>query len=177
MARVVMEQQAREDIFSDICQRPQIEACGILLGKQNQAGDWYITEARALRNTASSAVYFEFEPEELLMMELQYPEQIIGIYHSHPTGYACASETDINNMRRVNLEQQIPWAWLIVCGPFDSTFRMEGEQSMHIIAYHYYPDHGLCTLKIQSSIQTEPSTHSSQKAQQDYTEQQNKRIG
>jgi len=123
-------------LFNDVCQRPHIEACGILLGHIDSCGNWNIEQAYPLRNIFNSAVYFEFAPEDLLAVELDHPGQIVGVYHSHPTGFAVASSTDHENMRRVNVEQQIPWVWLIICGPFDETF--EPGQKSSMIAYHYY---------------------------------------
>jgi len=92
-------------------------------------------------------VYFEFAPEDLLAVELDHPGKIVGVYHSHPTGFAVASSTDHENMRRVNVEQQIPWVWLIICGPFDETF--EPGQKSSMIAYHYYEELELQEIAIE----------------------------
>ena len=135
-AQVTISLDARNTLFNDVCQRPHIEACGILLGHIDSCGNWNIEQAYPLRNIFNSAVYFEFAPEDLLAVELDHPGQIVGVYHSHPTGFAVASSTDHENMRRVNVEQQIPWVWLIISGPFDETF--EPGQKSSMIAYHYY---------------------------------------
>ena|ERR1051326_3373344 len=135
-AQVTISLDAQRTLFKDVCQRPHIEACGILLGSIDGCGDWNIEQACPLRNIFNSAVYFEFAPEELLAVELDHPGQIVGVYHSHPTGLAVASSTDHENMRRVNVEQYIPWVWLIISGPFDETF--EARQKSSIIAYHHY---------------------------------------
>lgn len=135
-AQVTISLDAQRTLFKDVCQRPHIEACGILLGSIDRCGDWNIEQAYPLRNIFNSAVYFEFAPEELLAVELDHPGQIVGVYHSHPTGLAVASSTDHENMRRVNVEQYIPWVWLIISGPFDETF--EARQKSSIIAYHHY---------------------------------------
>jgi [CysO sulfur-carrier protein]-S-L-cysteine hydrolase len=135
-AQVTISLDAQRTLFKDVCQRPHIEACGILLGSIDGCGDWNIEHAYPLRNIFNSAVYFEFAPEELLAVELDHPGQIVGVYHSHPTGLAVASSTDHENMRRVNVEQYIPWVWLIISGPFDETF--EARQKSSIIAYHHY---------------------------------------
>ncbi|TMC86639.1 MAG: hypothetical protein E6J10_06715, partial [Chloroflexi bacterium] len=111
-AQVTISLDARNTLFNDVCQRPHIEACGILLGHIDSCGNWNIEQAYPLRNIFNSAVYFEFAPEDLLAVELDHPGQIVGVYHSHPTGFAVASSTDHENMRRVNVEQQIPWVWL-----------------------------------------------------------------
>ena len=103
--QVRLSQAVRQELIDDIYQRADIEACGVLLGTLIN-GNWQITQAHPLRNIAHSAVYFEFAPDDLLIMELTYPEQIIGVYHSHPTGYPQASSTDRENMQRVNMEQK-----------------------------------------------------------------------
>ena len=146
-AQVTVSLDARNTLFNDVCQRPHIEACGILLGHIDSCGNWNIEQAYPLRNIFNSAVYFEFAPEDLLVVELDHPGQIVGVYHSHPTGFAVASSTDHENMRRVNVEQQIPWVWLIICGPFDETF--EPGQKSSMIAYHYYEELALQEIAIE----------------------------
>ncbi len=146
-AQVTVSLDARNTLFNDVCQRPHIEACGILLGHIDSCGNWNIEQAYPLRNIFNSAVYFEFAPEDLLAVELDHPGQIVGVYHSHPTGFAVASSTDHENMRRVNVEQQIPWVWLIICGPFDETF--EPGQKSSMIAYHYYEELELQEIAIE----------------------------
>ncbi len=134
----------------DVCQRPGIEACGVFIGYMDEQGNWFVEEAQPLRNIYNSPVYFEFAPEDLLQAELTSSGRIIGVYHSHPTGFAEASNTDRNNMQRVNQEQEIPWVWLIVCGPFDTQFqeRVRGNlKNAAIIAYHHYIE-GLRTIAI-----------------------------
>lgn len=159
-AQVTLTNTSLYTLYKDIAQRPQIEACGVLLGTQDQQGNWHVEEAQPLRNTFSSPVYFEFDPEELLMTELAHPDEIIGVYHSHPTGFARASHTDRENMRRVNREQLIPWLWLIICGPFDAHFTPQSlarNSPTSMIAYHHYEHHGLCKVKIElEQVQENP---------------------
>lgn len=138
-------------LFEDISRRPNIEACGVLLGTIDAQGNWHVEQAYPLHNIASSPVYFEFAPDELLQAELLYPGQIIGVYHSHPTGFPRASATDCENMQRVNQDQQIPWAWIIIKGPFDadSLHTMNGEISpASMIAYHHFEKTGLEIIPI-----------------------------
>ncbi|MBV9257851.1 MAG: Mov34/MPN/PAD-1 family protein [Ktedonobacteraceae bacterium] len=151
-AQVTLTHKALRTIYQDIAQRPSIEACGVLLGTLDEQNNWHIEQAQPLCNIFSSPVYFEFDPEELLMVELAHPEQIIGVYHSHPTGFARASSTDRENMQRVNQQQRIPWIWLIVCGPFDEDFEqrsLEHHVATSMIAYHHYEQEGLCKVQIQ----------------------------
>src|SRR5438270_202559 len=110
---------AQKTLLIDVHKRQRIEACGLLLGRIDEEGNWHVEEAHPLRNIFDSPVYFEFAPEDLLEVDMAYPGEVIGVYHSHPTGLAIASSTDRQNMKRVNVEQQIPWVWLIISGPFD----------------------------------------------------------
>ena len=151
-ARVSLTNEALYTIYKDIAQRPQIEACGVLLGTLDEQHNWHVAQVQPLCNIFSSPVYFEFDPEELLMVELNYPDQIVGVYHSHPTGFARASNTDRENMQRVNQQQQIPWVWLIICGPFDEHYEAHDPEeliSTSMIAYHHYEQAGLCKIHIQ----------------------------
>jgi proteasome lid subunit RPN8/RPN11 len=155
-AEVSIEAEAHEALLLDVYKRQQIEACGLLLGTMDVAGNWHIDGIHPMRNIFDSPVYFEFAPEELLSADLAYSDRIIGIYHSHPTGLAVASRTDHLNMKRVNVEEHIPWVWLIVSGPFDhapSFFqqvqrRLQRIPDTSIVAYHYYEDEGLQRLAI-----------------------------
>ncbi|GLV56158.1 hypothetical protein KDH_30010 [Dictyobacter sp. S3.2.2.5] len=146
-----LKKETLSTLFEDISQRPDIEACGVLLGSLDAQGNWHVDQAHPLRNTAASPVYFEFAPDELLQIELLYPGQIIGVYHSHPTGFPGASATDRENMQRVNQDQQIPWAWIIIRGPFDaaSLHTMHGEIApSSMIAYHHFECAGLKIIPI-----------------------------
>ncbi|HZO74438.1 MAG TPA: Mov34/MPN/PAD-1 family protein [Ktedonobacteraceae bacterium] len=149
-ARITINASAQQTIVMDVCQRPGIEACGVFIGYMDEQGNWFVEEAQPLRNIYNSPVYFEFAPEDLLQAELTASGRIIGVYHSHPTGFAEASTTDRNNMQRVNQEQEIPWVWLIISGPFDAEFqeRVRGNlKNAAIIAYHHYLE-GLRTITI-----------------------------
>ncbi|HLG75334.1 MAG TPA: Mov34/MPN/PAD-1 family protein [Ktedonobacteraceae bacterium] len=150
---VQLSAAAHRSILEDLARRPTIEACGILLGRRDEQGNWYVEQAQALRNVFDSPVYFEFAPEDLLTIELTYPGQTVGVYHSHPTGYARASSTDRENMQRVNKEQEIPWSWLIVCGPFHEQFFAQAAGRLpqdSVIAYYHSPEHGLQQLSLGS---------------------------
>jgi proteasome lid subunit RPN8/RPN11 len=156
-AQLRISKTAQDTIFSDMYSRNTIEACGALLGTIDAQGNWLVDTAHPLRNTFSSPVYFEFDPEDLLAIDLHYPGQMIGVYHSHPTGFPTASQTDRDNMRRVNLEQQIPWIWLIISGPFvPSQAHSSNKQATRnpMIAYHHYPE-GLQQVNIQLDPQQE----------------------
>lgn len=150
-AQVMLSQAAQQTLIEDVCQRKNIEACGILIGEMSEQGNWHVRQACPLPNIFDSAVYFEFAPEDLIAMDLAYPGQLIGAYHSHPTGFAAASETDLRNMEHVNLEMRIPWVWLIICGPFDEHYAEQARHcltAMPILAYHHYELEGLQQITI-----------------------------
>ena len=152
-ANLLLNTGAWKTILLDSYGRQEIEACGALLGRMDAEGNWYVEEAYPLHNTYASPVYFEFDPVELLSIDLEQPGRMIGVYHSHPGGPAVASTTDRQNMRRVNLEQQIPWVWLIVSGPFSTMPATDSEETTisvsGVVAYYHYPDTGLQKIAIQ----------------------------
>ena len=168
-AEVSIEASAYEALLLDVYKRKRIEACGLLLGTIDDAGNWHVDEIHPMRNIFDSPVYFEFAPEDLLSADLAYPGKVVGAYHSHPTGLAVASRTDHQNMKRVNVEEHIPWVWLIVSGPFDQApsllqqvqRRLQRIPDTAIVAYHYYEDDSLQRLAIniqgQSDIQPDIS--------------------
>jgi proteasome lid subunit RPN8/RPN11 len=75
-----------------IAQAP-LEACGLLAGKQDA-----VETVLRVRNAEQSPVRFRMDPEEQLHA-LEWIESngldLVGIYHSHPTGLETASATDI----------------------------------------------------------------------------------
>jgi proteasome lid subunit RPN8/RPN11 len=147
---------AQRVLLSDVQVRRRIEACGLLLGHQDRRGNWYAGEACPLQNRAESPVYFEFAPEEVLAVELARPGAVIGVYHSHPAGPRAASRIDRETMRRVNVEQAIPWVWLILCGPFGPLDRYEEWGALavadflgeHLLAYYHDPTGGLQRVQV-----------------------------
>jgi proteasome lid subunit RPN8/RPN11 len=162
-AEVSINASAHMTLLLDIYKRQRIEACGLLIGTIDQAGNWHVEETYPLRNIFDSPVYFEFAPEDLLAADLSYPGRVIGAYHSHPTGLAVASHIDHQNMKRVNADEQIPWVWLIVSGPFDHSPSLFQQVQRHlqripnssIVAYHYYEGEGLQRIPIRFEEQTE----------------------
>lgn len=153
---VSMSAAAKKTLLLDVYKRRRIEACGVLIGTIHEMGNWRVEAVHPLRNPFDSPVYFEFDPGDLLRVDLLYPGQVIGAYHSHPTGFARASSTDRKNMQRVNVEQRIPWVWLIISGPFEHapSFLQEEQDSLSVlplssfIAYHHYADKGLQQISL-----------------------------
>lgn len=149
-AQLILSACAQETLLQDAYERSDVEACGLLTGMIDEQGNWQVEAAHPLRNIHQSPVYFEFAPEDLLSFELEHPGKIIGVYHSHPTGFPRASDTDQQNMQRVNGEQQILWAWLIICGPFSEKqlTHINPSTAHSIIAYHHYASEGLQQLRV-----------------------------
>lgn len=155
--KVVLSRGAQRALLRDTWGRRMIEACGLLRGEIDVEGNWRIVAVHPLPNVAESPVYFEFAPEGVLQLELAYPGQIIGVYHSHPKGPYGASGTDRETMRRVNKEQRIPWVWLILCGPFTESLPLAAAAagdlaaeatcarwlSERLLAYYHDPREGL----------------------------------
>jgi proteasome lid subunit RPN8/RPN11 len=159
-ARVLLQTTAWKTILLDAWSRQEIEACGALLGSRDTMENWLVEEAIPLHNIYASPVYFEFDPAELLTIDLEQPGRMIGVYHSHPAGPTMASSTDRQNMQRVNVEQLIPWVWLIVSGPFTSLPAItsvdndaQADEAIitasGVIAYHHYHASGLRQIAIQ----------------------------
>ena len=150
---VSLSHDALQTLSLDVVKRQRIEACGIMIGTINSAGNWLVESAIPLRNIHDSPSYFEFAPEDLLAIELAYPGKIVGAYHSHPSGYARPSQTDRQNMQRVNESQRIPWVWLIICGPFPAEPVNASQQrwtlsASSILAFHHYSDEGLHSIPV-----------------------------
>jgi proteasome lid subunit RPN8/RPN11 len=95
------------------------ECCGLLLGR-----DGRISEARAAANVADDPLrHFEIDPAALFAAHREArgggPE-LLGYYHSHPTGHPAPSATDCEHAsgdRR---------AWAIVAGG-NVAFWRDGE--------------------------------------------------
>jgi proteasome lid subunit RPN8/RPN11 len=163
--RLSLNEAVQQSIYADLYSRADIEACGLLLGKREN-NHWLVSQALPLPNAAPSPIYFEFAPEDLLAAELTYPDQIVGVYHSHPGGYPRPSATDCQNMLNVNQEQGIPWAWLIVCGPFNEQFQQQTEKQQtlpekKLLAFYHIPRQGLTSLEIDLASWSNPLGFSS----------------
>lgn len=75
-----------------LADRPN-EACGLLLGEGARVTAF--VEARNVHPTPTT--HFEIEPQALIdahRAEREGGPQILGYFHSHPTGEPCPSQTD-----------------------------------------------------------------------------------
>jgi [CysO sulfur-carrier protein]-S-L-cysteine hydrolase len=71
------------------------ESCGVILGP---IGKDQPTRLKPMVNSAHSPVFYEFDSKELLALYREIEdndEEIVVIYHSHPTSEAHPSNTDI----------------------------------------------------------------------------------
>ena len=55
-AEVSIDARAYKTLLLDVYKRQRIEACGLLLGTIDQAGNWHVEETHPLRNTSDSPV-------------------------------------------------------------------------------------------------------------------------
>src|SRR5713226_3530543 len=91
---VSLSADAKKTLLLDVYKRRRIEACGMLIGSVDEAGNWLVGAAHSLRNPFDSPVVLPFHPEDLRHVHPLYPGRVIGAYQSHPTGYAKASSID-----------------------------------------------------------------------------------
>ncbi len=90
---MTISRAARAAILDHAAQTPELEVCGLLFGEGNA-----IEDARPTDNVASDpATSFEIDPQALFSAIRAAREggpQLIGYYHSHPSGEALPSRHD-----------------------------------------------------------------------------------
>ncbi len=72
------------------------EACGVILGP---AGSGEARRLKPMINFAASPIFYEFAPNDLLALYRgldDVDEEIVVVYHSHPTSEAHPSSSDIS---------------------------------------------------------------------------------
>lgn len=74
--------------------RPVVEQCWALLGHR-RGPLWYARRQRATRGTIASV---EFDAAWVLARE-EVRGDVVGFYHTHPTGSPNVSRRDVNTMR------------------------------------------------------------------------------
>jgi [CysO sulfur-carrier protein]-S-L-cysteine hydrolase len=84
-------------VLKDIREKYPEEACGILLGRKHP--EYYqVLEVHPVTNKLHSPICYRMEPQEQLRVFNYMDEnmlELVAIYHSHPTGPASVSQTDI----------------------------------------------------------------------------------
>ncbi|WP_267641974.1 desampylase [Haloarchaeobius amylolyticus] len=74
------------------------ESCGVLGGTEDSDGDWTVTSVHAVTNVADTPrTRYELDPEETYRVVEALEDaddDVVGFYHSHPTGPDGPSATD-----------------------------------------------------------------------------------
>lgn len=86
------------------------EACGLIAGRIDAAGDALVTALHPSENLAEGCGSFEVDPALHISLQRQLrgsDEEIIGVYHSHPDGPAEPSAHDARAAAYGG------WVWLI----------------------------------------------------------------
>ena len=90
---LILSKRHWQEMFDHVQRQLPLEACGLLAGTQDR-----VTNVIPVKNQAQSPERFVMEPYEQLKA-FDWIEsnglELLGIFHSHPTGPATASETDI----------------------------------------------------------------------------------
>ncbi len=79
-------------MLADVIRRAPEEACGIIAGQNGRADRVYVV-TNALRSPTAFRMDAQEQIEAFLEMEKDNQE-MLAIYHSHPTGPEIPSETD-----------------------------------------------------------------------------------
>jgi proteasome lid subunit RPN8/RPN11 len=91
--QLVIGRECRDDVIAHVESQMPLEACGLLAGKNDR-----VEMALPVRNQAQSPVRFVMDPHEQLKAFERIDStglDLLGIFHSHPTGPETASVTDI----------------------------------------------------------------------------------
>ncbi len=123
-----ISQQHWFEMLADVEWHSPQEACGLIAGIEDKC-----LQVFPISNTLQSPVRFRMEPREQLAVFERIDENdwtLIGIYHSHPTGPAHPSPTDI-------AEAAYPEAVNLIWFPKDDGWQCRGfiirEQKVHEI--------------------------------------------
>ena len=94
MIKILKMQPTHWQTMQDhVTEQAPLEACGLLVGKKDS-----VESVLKVRNAAQSPVRFRMDPQEqydALMWIEDNELDLIGIYHSHPSGPETVSATDI----------------------------------------------------------------------------------
>ena len=93
MKQLVLSKQQWLDMREHVTRHVPLEACGLLAGKNDR-----VEEVVFVRNQAQSSERFVMDPYEQLKAFDQIESDgldLLGIFHSHPTGPETLSATDI----------------------------------------------------------------------------------
>jgi proteasome lid subunit RPN8/RPN11 len=93
ISRLSLSKKQWVEMHTHVARQIPLEACGLLAGKNEQ-----VKKVLLVRNQAQSPVRYVMDPYEQLKafnwIE-SHDLDLLGIFHSHPTGPETASATDI----------------------------------------------------------------------------------
>ncbi len=130
---VIPSQQLRQIVDAAEAAYPN-EGCGLLVGHRKPNGTVEVTRVHASANLGKAPDRFEIDPR--LWVDLSRalgkgPQQVVGLYHSHPNGPAQPSATDLG----AAWGEELVWIIVAVSGGDDG--RAQAVQvTAHIL------DHG-----------------------------------
>jgi len=105
-----------QEIVDHVKSHAPLEACGLLAGKNDR-----VEKVFFVRNQAQSPVRFVMDPQEQLKA-FDWIESneldLLGIFHSHPTGPETASPTDISEAAYDVVH--------VICSRTDSEWKLRG---------------------------------------------------
>jgi proteasome lid subunit RPN8/RPN11 len=93
MSQLIISKSHWREMRDHVDRQAPLEACGLLAGKNDR-----VEKVIMIRNQAQSPVRFVMDPYEQLKAFdwIESKElDLLGIFHSHPTGPETASATDI----------------------------------------------------------------------------------
>ncbi|GAB4417149.1 MAG: M67 family metallopeptidase [Anaerolineales bacterium] len=91
--KLILLPQHWHAMHAHVAKHAPLEACGLLAGKKDR-----VEKIIPIRNQAQSPVRFRMDPKEQLDAFEWIDDnglELLGIFHSHPTGPETASATDI----------------------------------------------------------------------------------
>lgn len=92
--RLIIGQHLFQRVLEHCLEEKPYEACGILTGRAGKVLHAYATD-----NARRSPVFYEVDTEQkdrVLREMAERGEELVGIYHSHPTAPALPSLNDVN---------------------------------------------------------------------------------
>ena len=93
ISRLALSKKQWEEMHTHVARQLPFEACGLLAGKNDQ-----VAKVLIVRNQTQSPVRYVMDPYEQLKAFTwieSHDLDLLGIFHSHPTGPETASATDI----------------------------------------------------------------------------------
>ena len=125
---MLVSAQLRQEMLAHVLSCLPEEACGLLGGLDGQAGC-----VQAVENELHSPVRFRMRAQDQLGAFLALEEaglELVGIFHSHPTGPAVPSSTDL-------AEFYYPGVLVLIWSPLGGAwqlraFRIEAGQAVEV---------------------------------------------